>query len=139
MTFLEVQPRPRRVVRQVGSDGALLTECRLLENGILRVDHAPGTHVREPEALEILHLCIEVTQGTVTPVLVDIRRLGSIDRAARRIFSHSTMASRLALLLGSPTSRVIGNFFMGLGRMSIPTRLFTDEAAAVAWLVQEAA
>ena len=40
----------------------------------------------------------------------------------------------IALLVGSPLSRVIGNFFVGLNRSTFPLRLFTSEEEAIAWL-----
>jgi hypothetical protein len=42
--------------------------------------------------------------------------------------------SATALIISSPLSRAIGNFFLGLNRTSMPTRLFTSEADALAWL-----
>jgi hypothetical protein len=42
--------------------------------------------------------------------------------------------SAAALLIGSPLTRAIGNFFMGLNKPLIPTRLFTSETEALAWL-----
>ncbi len=38
------------------------------------------------------------------------------------------------LLIGSPVSRVIGNFFMGLNKPIYPTKLFTDPQKAIRWL-----
>jgi hypothetical protein len=40
----------------------------------------------------------------------------------------------VALLVGSPMSRAIGNFFIGLNKPLIPTRLFVSEPEALAWL-----
>ena len=39
-----------------------------------------------------------------------------------------------ALLIDSPVSRVIANFFMGLNRPLSPTQMFTDETEAMRWL-----
>lgn len=40
----------------------------------------------------------------------------------------------MALLIGSPVSRMIGNFFLGINRLRVPVRLFSDEAEALEWL-----
>jgi hypothetical protein len=45
---------------------------------------------------------------------------------------------RLALVVGSPVSRTLGNVFVALAKPPYPTRLFTDEDAAVAWLLEGA-
>jgi len=73
-------------------------------------------------------------------LLIDIRLLGSIDRAARRLFASDEVSNTgtgvqaLALILGSPVSTFIGNFWQAINRPPHPTRLFTDEAKAVKWL-----
>ena len=43
--------------------------------------------------------------------------------------------SETALVVGSPVSRVIGNFFVGLNRPKYPLRLFDDQEFATAWLL----
>lgn len=71
------------------------------------------------------------------PTLVFLGR-ASADRTVREYFAESadnrTLASRVAFVATNPMSRVIGNFFIGLNRPTIPTRLFGDEESAVAWL-----
>jgi hypothetical protein len=72
------------------------------------------------------------------PVLVQLHR-ATVDQAARRYLSFSkdqrAQASRVAMIASNPVSRVIGNFFVGLNRPEIPTRLFADEPTAVPWLL----
>lgn len=70
-------------------------------------------------------------------VLVDSRGVRSQTRAAREYFKGEEAARRLArvaLLVGSPLSRVLANFFLSTGEHHIETKLFTDETAARAWL-----
>jgi hypothetical protein len=40
----------------------------------------------------------------------------------------------IALLIGSTAGRVIGNLFLAIQAPTVPTRLYTDEAAAIVWL-----
>lgn len=71
------------------------------------------------------------------PVLVDSRRVRHQSRAAREYFMSEEVSRRVsavAIVVDSPVSRVIGSFFMRLGRHRIPTQLFTDDEAARAWL-----
>ena len=71
------------------------------------------------------------------PVLVDMRRVRSIDRAARVHYVSPESALRtlaVGILVGSPLSRVVGNFFIGLNKAPIPTRLFSAEPEALRWL-----
>ncbi|MGZ4038838.1 MAG: DUF7793 family protein, partial [Bacteroidia bacterium] len=71
------------------------------------------------------------------PLLVDARPVLSMEREARKHFStngRDTKISAMAVMVKSPLSRVIGNFFMGLNKPQIPARLFDSEADAVEWL-----
>ncbi len=71
-------------------------------------------------------------------ILVDMRGVRSQTREARQYFASAeaekaTLA--VALLIGSPMSRVLANFFLRFTSQRIPVALFTDEAAAIAWLM----
>jgi hypothetical protein len=71
------------------------------------------------------------------PFLMDIREARSLSRDARAFYASAetgTVFSATALLVSSPVSRAIGNFFIGLNKPSMPTRLFGSEAEAVEWL-----
>ena len=73
-------------------------------------------------------------------VLVDMRGVRSQTRDAREYFMSDDVARRLsavALLVGSPVSRMIGNFFLRIGDHRIPTRIFTTDAEAAAWLLDQ--
>ncbi len=70
-------------------------------------------------------------------VLIDMTSVTEISKEARDYFANERTASiqrATALLIGSPVSRVIGNFFMGLNKPISPTRLFTDPHKSIRWL-----
>ena len=72
-----------------------------------------------------------------TRVLIDMTSTTEISKEARDYFANERTGSiqrATALLIGSPVSRVIGNFFLGLNRPVSPTRLFTDPHKAIQWL-----
>ncbi|MBL4905287.1 MAG: hypothetical protein JKZ00_04605 [Flavobacteriaceae bacterium] len=72
-----------------------------------------------------------------TRVLIDISGVVEIVKEARDYFANERTASiqrATALLVGSPVSRIIGNFFMGLNQPITPTRMFTDPQKAIKWL-----
>ncbi|MCH8902962.1 MAG: hypothetical protein IIA45_03495 [Bacteroidetes bacterium] len=72
-----------------------------------------------------------------TRVLVDMTTVNAISKEARDYFANERTASiqrATALLIGSPVSRVIGNFFLGLNKPLSPTKLFTDQEQAIKWL-----
>jgi len=71
------------------------------------------------------------------PVLIDMRAMMEIEREARTYYASgggAPVATAVALLIGSPVSRVIANFMISLNRPRVLIRLFTSEEEAVAWL-----
>ena len=81
----------------------------------------------------IASLCM----GRRRPVLVDMTDVRSMNRDARMYYAGPETAAvecAAALLVGSPLTSVIGNFFLGLNKPLIPTRLFTREEEALTWL-----
>ncbi len=75
--------------------------------------------------------------GRPVPVLVDMRDVRSQSREARQYFGGpeaEKATSAVALLIGSPVSKVLANFFLRVSSQRIPTQLFTSEAEAIAWL-----
>ena len=106
-------------------------------DGIFRVRAKAGTDLTLVEAREIIKKMGSLSGGQPRPALVDATGTKSIDREARRYFAgHETakVESAAALIIGSPLSRAIGNFFMGLNKAQIPVRLFTSEDEALEWL-----
>jgi hypothetical protein len=76
-----------------------------------------------------------LTGSKRVPVLADIRNLKSMTREARKHYGRVTdVVLAIALLVASPATQVIANFFLGLNRPDVPTEMFTDEAQARAWL-----
>lgn len=82
----------------------------------------------------------ELSGDQVYPILVDIRKIRSISKEAR---DHFSMRGRkpgvvaIAMLVSSPLSRIIGNFYLGLNQPAVPTRLFSDEKMAIEWIMKD--
>ena len=73
----------------------------------------------------------------MTRVLIDMRQTTRITREARHHYAGERTASiqrATALLVASPLSATIANFFMGLNKPPGPTRMFTNEDEAIDWL-----
>ena len=71
-------------------------------------------------------------------VLADIRNAPQTDRGARDFAKKPIMIKHtkaLALIVGGPFSRVLGNFFIGFNKGAYPVKLFTDESDAKDWLL----
>jgi hypothetical protein len=106
------------------------------DDGIVRVVSRPGAVHEVQDARENL-AAIPGDELRPRPVLVDIRRIGGLRRGAREVYSSSREnpdSNAIALLVSSTLSKAIGNFFIGLRAVQIPTRLFVDYARALDWL-----
>ena len=71
------------------------------------------------------------------PTLVLMPDMARVEREARAFFAseeYMRLCSQTALVVGSPVSRVIGNFFVGLNRPTYPCKIFDDPELAAQWL-----
>jgi len=108
-----------------------------LERGLLRGRFLRGAEVGREDALENLEVSERLTGGRRLPALIDLREVKAQSAEARAILAGPAAArvsGAVALLIGSPLSRVLGNFYLRFNRPETPTRLFSAEAEAEAWL-----
>jgi hypothetical protein len=107
----------------------------LRPDGAVQVTWSPGPRIELDTARGATDAIQEVSGGQPRGLLVDMRGTVSMDREARSHFaSRIPNLYAVALWVESPLSQMLANFFLGVNRPPIPTRLFTDEAKAVAWL-----
>lgn len=107
------------------------------QDGILYGLAGDGVTATADDAREQFEHQRTMLVGHPLPFLMDIRKARGISRDARSMFASAEAAqlfAATALLVGSPLSRALGNFFLGLNKPQMPTRLFTDEVEALAWL-----
>jgi len=109
----------------------------LSDEGIVHARLKPHIEVNLPDAQEAVRAIGTLCAGRRRPVFVDMSAIKFMSREARTYFAGPETAeveSAAALLIRSPLTKAIGNFFMGLNKPLFPTRLFTSEAEALAWL-----
>ena len=109
-------------------------EAYLVDDWLVRFDWTEGATISSSDAQAVLDAAATLTGNVARPVLVDLRNVAAVERVARKMFASTPATSRQALLVGSPLSRTLGNFFLALNRPTMPVKLFDDEAAAIAWL-----
>lgn len=105
--------------------------------GFVHATMRDGADFDLEDAKEAVDVTWRVAGEQRRAVLVDSRGVRSQTRSAREYFKGEESARRftkVALLVDSPLSRVLANFFLSLGDHRLQTKLFTDEAAARAWL-----
>ena len=109
------------------------------DGGVVRVDLADGADITGSDAESIVAAIVSLTAGVRSPQLIDLRSVGTVQRPARKVFAELNVASRVALLVGSPLSRILASFGLGLNRpeRGIPVKVFEDEASARHWLLDQ--
>jgi hypothetical protein len=107
----------------------------LRPDGIVQLAWVPRTTGLIEDAIATLAAMAQLTGGRRSPLLVDMRDTGPQSRSARLEFARrGDLVSAVALVVGTPLSRMAGNLFINMHRPATPTRLFDKEASAVAWL-----
>ena len=107
------------------------------EDNIIRVFYTQNANITLENLQEAVAIYRELNDGKPCPVLTDIRHIKSITREAREYGAKpeiSKMYTANATIVGSLVSRTIINFFLKFNKPLIPTKLFTDENEALAWL-----
>lgn len=108
--------------------------------GFVRATMKRGADFDLAEAQEATRATAQLTGGSAMPVLVDSRGVRSQTKAAREHFvgpEAVKVSSAVAILVGSPVSRMVGNFFLRSNAHQSPTQLFTNEGDAVSWLLAQ--
>ena len=93
-----------------------------------------GVKIQLAEAKKEVKCVADISGDSRLPLLVDMRPVKEISGEARAYFSGAETYCALALLVDSPLSMLIANFFIGLNKTRMPTKLFTNETAAIKWL-----
>lgn len=107
----------------------------LPDDGVVRLVWSPPVPSGLEDSIATIEAMIELTGDRPAPLLVDVREAGPQSREGRLEFiRRHEVVSAVAILVGNPLSRMMGNFFMNVNKPKAPTRLFDDEDAAITWL-----
>lgn len=82
-----------------------------------------------------------LAQGTKRLLMVDMRvpyRTGPGVREYYATEEAGRNVAALAMVTPSRTTRIIGNFFLGLNNPGYPCKMFNDDRSAARWLLQHA-
>lgn len=113
--------------------------CRaqLTAQGVVRLTWRPGVCITGLLAVYAMAAVDTLNGGRHRPLLVVMAGTHTPTAEARRRFGRRCSASRVALLGASAVDRVHASFLPELGGAGfpVPTRFFTSETAALAWLL----
>lgn len=110
----------------------------LRSDGIVGVAFKSGAALTVEDSMEMNRIIRSFSdQPTRRPIITDISVPHSAEPQVRRYGASSDsleVTLKLALMVKNPVGRMIGNAFLAARRPPYPTRLFNDEALALAWL-----
>lgn len=107
------------------------------DSGIVKCKAFKGSLQTLENAIENVQAVKTLANGKLVPILVDITETKGANKEARAYLAGKEageVQSACALIVSSPLSQLIGNFFLGLNKTQFPTRLFNDEQKAIEWL-----
>lgn len=120
-----MQRQTDKIKFSIGPDNVLLIEC------------LPNTVMTLEDAKESTRIGGELINNKPHPLLCDLTNVVKMTQECRKHFAgaeHAQIFSKCALIVTSPISRIIGNFFLGANKPLKPTRLFTDREEGLKWL-----
>ena len=111
-------------------------------DGLLFVRIRPGVRQTLDDARANIGACAAEMPGQRVGVVLDISRAVPLDPEVRHFYTGPAVddaCSALALVVGmNPLGRMLGNVYLRVARLGVPTQVFDRESKAVAWLRAQA-
>ena len=109
-----------------------------LEEGVVFFVYKDNSSIDVNAATQIVSDRIQFQRQVEYPVYCDIRGMKKADKAARDYLAKegSSYTKGVAIIVDSPMTKIIGNFYLGLNKPTAPTKMFTDKQEALAFLSQ---
>jgi hypothetical protein len=107
------------------------------EDDIVRAKVKDNAIIQLKDAQEMTETLLRITPDGSRPVLINLSRINYITKEARDHFKggkRQPTAPAVALIAKTSLSVLIGNFYLGLNKPDIPTKIFSDEKSAEKWL-----
>ena len=104
---------------------------------ILIGTYKKGLKITLPIAKEIVIMRLIFTNNTDLPALILNQGVISMDKEARDFLSSKEGIKGLkagAIVLDSPFSSFLGNFFIKISKPKIPAKIFSNKEDALKWL-----
>ena len=110
---------------------------------VLLLDHIIKLEIKDDEIIEAedmraMHLVnLELSKQKPFGVILNVRKHFVVTKEARELLASSEFSSHhiaSAFIVRSLASKLTGNFFIRFNKPKNPTKLFSDEAKALAWI-----
>ena len=109
----------------------------LRQDNIVHIECTPDTIMTLEEGKYSTLMVGKIVADTPLPMLCDLTNVVKMSQECRNHFAgpeHAEVFTRCALIVSSPISKIIGNFFLGANKPLRPTRLFTSAEEGLKWL-----
>lgn len=109
----------------------------LREDQIVQIDCEPDTIMTLEDGKFSTEKVGEIVKNQPLPLLCDLTNVVKMTQECRQHFAgkaHAKVFTKCALIVNSPISKIIGNFFLGANKPIRPTRLFTSIEDGISWL-----
>lgn len=120
--------------QQTLGGGSANVSLDLESEGLLRITLRPGSRITEADGTSVREQFFTLTGGTGCVVLLQVTGVEYVSREAVRVFSEAATVKAFAILGRTPVDRVIAHGRRGLPLPVCPSRYFTEESEALAWL-----
>lgn len=110
-----------------------------IKDNILIVSYKKNLIINLDVAQKIVLQRQSFTRGQKMATIILSQGVTSIDKPAREYLASQKGTEGLsasAIIVNSPFSRLLGNFFLRVNKTSIPVKLFSDISKAEKWLQQ---
>jgi hypothetical protein len=110
-----------------------------MDNNILVATYKKASKINLEIAKTIVEARLNFTERKELPVLVYNQGVVSMDKLARDFLSSTEGVKGLkagAIILDSPFTSLLSNFFIKVSKPKIPAKTFTNKTAALKWLKQ---
>ena len=111
----------------------------MVQDEILIIAYKPGIQINQELAEEIVSCRLSFTQNKNMPAMIISQGVVSIDKPAREYLASSEATEGLAataIIVNSPFSRFLGNFFLVVNKTKMPVKIFSNIPQAKKWLHQ---
>ncbi|MFZ6009124.1 MAG: hypothetical protein ACOYXT_02155 [Bacteroidota bacterium] len=107
-----------------------------VENGILFFVYKQGVTLDVEAAKRIVADRVKAQKNVSYPVFCDMRGIKDIDKNARDYLAKegSQLVKAVGVLIESPVTKIMGNFYLKINQPLTPTRMFTDKNNALEFL-----
>ncbi len=107
-----------------------------IDNDIIFINHLTE-NLSLDIAKEIVKQRLELCYGKNLPLVTDLRKLNSIDKASREYLARPECIEKLwagAFIVESLFQEVTGTLYLNLHKPPIPAKLFKKEKDAIEWI-----